>query len=234
MKRLLILLILFFSSCQHNNNVKSLIDLVPTDPVLIIKNRTDLNNNLINFNNGLKWYQKNYYKKANHKIIADFTPSYFFDLNAPKRIFDTLGSQMKFLVILRNPVDRAYSHYLHSKRDDHENMSFQQALTLEVSRLQKYDEESDYLSYLRHSYVHQGLYSEMLQRYLVYFSLENFLFIEINPRFGGGYPMSHLAGANFPFLIIKEYLMGEKISYINDWSKDSLFLRYDSTFLVKI
>ena len=53
MKRLLILLILFFSSCQHNNNVKSLIDLVPTDPVLIIKNRTDLNNNLINFNNGL-------------------------------------------------------------------------------------------------------------------------------------------------------------------------------------
>ena len=53
MKRLLILLILFFSSCQHNNNVKSLIDLVPTDPVLIIKNRADLNNNLINFNNGL-------------------------------------------------------------------------------------------------------------------------------------------------------------------------------------
>ena len=53
MKRLLILLILFLSSCQHNNNVKSLIDLVPTDPVLIIKNRTDLNNNLINFNNGL-------------------------------------------------------------------------------------------------------------------------------------------------------------------------------------
>ena len=136
-----------------------------------------------NFNNGLKWYQKNYYKKANHKIIADFTPSYFFDLNAPKRIFDTLGSQMKFLVILRNPVDRAYSHYLHSKRDDHENMSFQEALTLEVSRLQKYDEESDYLSYLRHSYVHQGLYSEMLQRYLGYFSLENFLFINFEKDF---------------------------------------------------
>ena len=53
MKRLLILLLLFLSSCQHNNNVKSLIDLVPTDPVLIIKNRTDLNNNLVNFNNGL-------------------------------------------------------------------------------------------------------------------------------------------------------------------------------------
>ena len=53
MKRQLILLLLFLSSCQHNNNVKSLIDLVPTEPVLIIKNRTDLNNSLVNFNNGL-------------------------------------------------------------------------------------------------------------------------------------------------------------------------------------
>jgi hypothetical protein len=130
-----------------------------------------------NYNNGLQWYEKNYFNKADKKIIADFTPSYFFDKNAPKRIFESLGRNMKFLVILRNPVDRAYSHYLHSKRDYHENENFEEALELEVSRLKKYKDQSDYLSYLRHSYIHQGLYSQMLERYLLYFSLDNFLFI---------------------------------------------------------
>ena len=130
-----------------------------------------------NYNNGLEWYKKNYFNKADKKIIADFTPSYLFDKNAPKRIFESLGRNMKFLVILRNPVDRAYSHYLHSKRDYHENENFEEALELEVNRLKKYKDQSDYLSYLRHSYVHQGLYSQMLERYLQYFSLDNFLFI---------------------------------------------------------
>ena len=136
-----------------------------------------------NFENGLQWYKRNYYKKANKKIIADFTPSYFFDENAPKRIFESLGRNMKFIVILRNPVDRAYSHYLHSKRDYHESEKFERSLELEVSRLSKYKNQSDYLSYLRHSYFHQGLYAQMLERYLQYFNLDNFLFIHFEDQF---------------------------------------------------
>ena len=130
-----------------------------------------------NFENGLEWYAENYYKEVDKKIIADFTPSYFFDKDVPKRIFDSLGKDMKFLVIFRNPVDRAYSHYLHSKRDDYEIENFEVALELEVSRLNKYKDQADYLYYLKHSYVQQGLYAEMLERYLQYFSLDNFLFI---------------------------------------------------------
>ena len=136
-----------------------------------------------NFDNGLLWYEKTYFKKTSSKIIADFTPSYFFDKNAPKRIFESLGTDMKFLVIIRNPVDRAYSHYLHSKRDHHETEYFEKSLKLEVSRLKHYEDRSDYLSYLRHSYVHQGLYSQMLERYLQYFSLDNFLFISFEDEF---------------------------------------------------
>jgi tetratricopeptide (TPR) repeat protein len=136
-----------------------------------------------NFENGLDWYARNYYKKANKKIIADFTPSYLFDENAPKRIFESLGEDMKFLVIFRNPVDRAYSHYLHSKRDNHEIEIFEEALELEVSRLKKYKDQFDYLSYLRHSYLQQGLYAEMIDRYLQYFSLDNFLFIHFEDEF---------------------------------------------------
>ncbi|MFT3748972.1 MAG: ATP-grasp domain-containing protein [Agriterribacter sp.] len=56
--------------------------------------------------------------------------------------------------------------------------------------------------------------------------------IEINPRFGGGYPLSYLAGANFPLWLIEEYFLGESISYMDDWEDDLLMLRYDNEVLV--
>ncbi len=136
-----------------------------------------------NYKNGIDWYKKNYYRNALAKVIADFTPSYFFDKEAPKRIFESLGGKVKFVVILRNPVDRAYSHYLHSKRDDHEDLEFKEAIQHESSRLKQYEESGDYLSYLRQSYVSQGLYYDMLARYLEYFSLDNFLFIQFEEEF---------------------------------------------------
>jgi carbamoyl-phosphate synthase large subunit len=53
-------------------------------------------------------------------------------------------------------------------------------------------------------------------------------FIEINPRFGGGVPLSIKAGANFPKWILQE-LLGRKTSIRFDGFKDNLvMLRYDS------
>jgi len=57
--------------------------------------------------------------------------------------------------------------------------------------------------------------------------------IEINPRFGGGYPLSYLAGANFPKWIIEEYLLGKSIDDKFDvWESDLLMIRYDDEILV--
>lgn len=56
--------------------------------------------------------------------------------------------------------------------------------------------------------------------------------IEINPRFGGGYPLSYLAGGNFPKWIIQEYMLDEEISYFEDWKDSLLMLRYDDEILV--
>lgn len=136
-----------------------------------------------NYKNGIDWYQKNYFKNANKKVIAEFTPSYFFDKEAPERIFNNLGSEVKFVVLLRHPVDRAYSHYLHSKRDEHEEFDFVESLNQEEDRLSRYIENKDYLSYLRNSYISQGLYGDMVERYLKYFKLENFMFIHFEKEF---------------------------------------------------
>jgi carbamoyl-phosphate synthase large subunit len=56
--------------------------------------------------------------------------------------------------------------------------------------------------------------------------------IEINPRFGGGYPLSYSAGANYPGMLIDEYLLRRKVAKYDDWESDLMMLRYDAKVLV--
>lgn len=56
--------------------------------------------------------------------------------------------------------------------------------------------------------------------------------IEINPRFGGGYPLSYGAGANYAEFLIREYFLNENISYSDNWTDGMLMLRYDDAIFV--
>lgn len=56
--------------------------------------------------------------------------------------------------------------------------------------------------------------------------------IEINPRFGGGYPLSYMCGGNFPELLIREYFLNERVSYFDSWKNGMLMLRYDDAVYV--
>ena len=56
--------------------------------------------------------------------------------------------------------------------------------------------------------------------------------IEINPRFGGGYPLSYMCGGNFPDFLIREYFKDESIAYLDNWKDGMLMLRYDDAIFV--
>jgi len=56
--------------------------------------------------------------------------------------------------------------------------------------------------------------------------------LEINPRFGGGYPLSYAAKANYPGWLIEEYLLHQDIPFFDAWESDLLMLRYDAQVLV--
>jgi carbamoyl-phosphate synthase large subunit len=56
--------------------------------------------------------------------------------------------------------------------------------------------------------------------------------LEINPRFGGGFPLSNAAGADFTDWLIKEYLLGQKLPFYDLWSSDLVMLRYDAKVIV--
>ena len=56
--------------------------------------------------------------------------------------------------------------------------------------------------------------------------------IEVNPRFGGGYPLTYMSGANYPERLIREYLLGESVAYSEGWTDGKLMLRYDDAVFV--
>ncbi|KAB1071395.1 ATP-grasp domain-containing protein [Tamlana haliotis] len=57
--------------------------------------------------------------------------------------------------------------------------------------------------------------------------------IEINARFGGGFPLSYLAGANYAKWLIEEYLLNKTITNFDAWEDKLLMLRYDHEVLVR-
>ncbi len=57
------------------------------------------------------------------------------------------------------------------------------------------------------------------------------VFIEINPRFGGGYPLSYLAGADYAKFLIEDYF-DKKLEYFEKWKDNLIMLRYDAEVLV--
>lgn len=56
--------------------------------------------------------------------------------------------------------------------------------------------------------------------------------LEINPRFGGGFPLALAAGADYPDWLIKEYFLNQEISFFDDWEDNLLMLRYDAKVIV--
>lgn len=56
--------------------------------------------------------------------------------------------------------------------------------------------------------------------------------IEINPRFGGGFPLSYASGANFPAYILREYILNESVVFNENWTENLVMLRFDSEVIL--
>lgn len=106
------------------------------------------------------------------QILGVMTPEYLYYEEVPQRIYRDLGPEVKFLVVLRNPVDRAYSHYLMSKRRGFEKLTFEEAIEQEASRIKMGEHERNHFSY-----ISRGLYSEQIERYLQLYPEKQFLFL---------------------------------------------------------
>lgn len=124
-----------------------------------------------NYAKGRRWYAS-FFSGQSKKVKGEITPAYLFFENVPQRIYKTLGRHVKFIVLLRNPVDRAYSQYNMSFYTQKvETMSFLQALISEPHRIHTYNDKINF------TYASRGFYSEQIQRYLELFDRSRFKFI---------------------------------------------------------
>jgi hypothetical protein len=144
-----------------------------------------------NYSRGLRWYRGHFpttiqqrvakWTRGVDLITGESTPYYMFHPHAPARIASALPDA-KLIVLLRNPVDRAYAHYQHSRQMGVDPIgSFEAALDAEAERLapetQRMLEDPSYESpaHLRFSYLSRGLYADQLTKMFGLFGRDQIL-----------------------------------------------------------
>jgi hypothetical protein len=140
----------------------------------------------LNYARGVTWYRARFpysYQLRARAMTLDASPYYLAHPLVPQRVTDLLPGA-KLIVLLRNPVDRAFSHYQHEVRGGRESLSFPQAIEREAERLageeERLRQESAYYSYNHHrfSYMLRGVYIEQLRRWALHFPRSQLLVLQ--------------------------------------------------------
>jgi hypothetical protein len=151
-----------------------------------------------NWHRGVEWYRSHVptatyrdYLRRRHGapvVAGDASSYYLFHPLAAERAAGVVPGA-KLIVMLRNPIDRAYSHWRRERRDRMEPLErFEDAIAAEPERLageaERILSDDRYYSYAHenYSYVTQGLYLEALEAWLEHFPRER-LHVEVSERF---------------------------------------------------
>jgi hypothetical protein len=142
------------------------------------------------YGQGAGWYRSNFplrlaqrltgRRRGMRAITGEASPYYIFHPHAPRRAA-RLVPQARIIALVRNPVDRAYSHYHHEVRLGAETLPFADALASEARRLAGEEErmlqDESYVSFNHQhfSYLARGRYAEQLARWLTFFPSERVL-----------------------------------------------------------
>ena len=120
------------------------------------------------YGRGLAWYERFFPKAGDlvschksgivHPHIGEITPLYLYRCDTAARIYKHLP-KCRFLIMLRHPVDRAYSHYTHIVRNRNAFRGGEDVIHAESQIFR------------------QGLYAEQIARYFALFPREQFLFL---------------------------------------------------------
>ena len=119
----------------------------------------------------------------NKVITGEATPFYLLHPHAPSRIKREFP-KAKIIMMLRNPIDRAYSHYRYHVKLGEETLTFEEAIAAEPERLQgEYekmieDEKYNSITYKTYSYMKRGVYADQVARWLDLFPKEQILTIK--------------------------------------------------------
>ena len=147
--------------------------------------------------NGTGWYRANFpmrtamlWHRLRHGRALTFeaTPDYLIFPRTPERLWK-LQPRTKLIALLRNPVERAYSHYQFNLRIERERYPFAKAIKREAKRLAcergklLTGEFSRSRRLRRYSYAMRGIYVDSLRAYEEYFPRDQMLVIKSEDLF---------------------------------------------------
>jgi Sulfotransferase domain len=130
-------------------------------------------------NRRLAWYRARFptarfrsavQRRAGAAMVGEATPYYLFHPGVPRRVAAALPT-VKAVAMLRDPVERAWSHYRHEVDLGYETLSFEEAIACEPERLAGEDERladdvgAVSFEHQHHSYLARGRYAEQLERW---------------------------------------------------------------------
>lgn len=137
-----------------------------------------------NYAQGIDWYLSQFPAKINEKITltGESSPYYIFHPHTPQRV-KQLFPNIKLIVLLRNPVERTWSHYHHEVRWGFETLDFEAAIDRETERLsgelEKMRADPNYYSFnhQHYTYLSRGIYVDQLQAWMELFPRNQFLIL---------------------------------------------------------
>lgn len=142
------------------------------------------------FDRRLSWYLPKFRGADSGAVCGEITPYYVFHPAAPSRIHQ-FNPSMKLILLLRDPVERAVSHYHHAVRWGMETLPLIDALHAEDDRLAGSEAKltepgSRHYSHQHHSYVSRSRYERQIANYLKFFPSGQILVLQSERFFRDG------------------------------------------------
>lgn len=143
------------------------------------------------YHKGIDYYWRKYFSGWNgENTVGEARHRNLYLPFVPPRIAESFPDA-KLVVLLRNPTQRAYSHYLHMRAHGLEKMSFEEVLKLDMKRIEEEQSmdiieiEKKYLKNLTsdgrnlyyRTYIDSGYYAEQIERYLQFFDKKQLFII---------------------------------------------------------
>jgi hypothetical protein len=121
-------------------------------------------------NHHYRAYHANFEPQPQHRVIGEASPIYMYWETAPDRIWK-YNPKMKWILALRNPVERAFSAWNMETKRGKEKLSFVEAIEHEPERCR----EALPLQHRVYSYIDRGFYAHQVRRLFNIFGQQNIL-----------------------------------------------------------
>jgi hypothetical protein len=122
-----------------------------------------------NFEKGVEWYRVHFKpgtkRGGRRTITGESSPVYLSDKQVPQRVAEVVP-EARLIALLRNPVDRAYSHYQQAVRAGRVRLSFEQVIEAEISHGRS------------KRFLARGIYVDQLKRWHQVFDREQLLVLK--------------------------------------------------------